>query len=169
MIARPWLLTLTGIAAAIATIANGVAAGPSDEAAKTRLGVSIDEELGARDKAAAQRARELDLRERAARAAEQRLKAELLARQASAAAAAEAKTAEDNERYDELARIYQAMKPAKAAVVFERLEMDVQIEVAQRMRDRSTAMILAGMTPEGAAKLSMAMARKRPGKPSGAP
>ena len=45
-----------------------------------------------------------------------------------------------------------------------RLDMDVQMEVAQRMRDRSTALILAAMTPQGAAALSMALARKRNGK-----
>jgi flagellar motility protein MotE (MotC chaperone) len=54
------------------------------------------------------------------------------------------------------------MKPAKAAVVFEKLAMDVQMKVAQRMRERSTAMILASMTPKGAAALSMALARRYP-------
>ncbi|MDB5670946.1 MAG: signal peptide protein, partial [Alphaproteobacteria bacterium] len=59
-------------------------------------------------------------------------------------------------------RIYQSMKPAKAAIVFEQLAMDVQMQVAKRMRDRSTAMIMAAMTPNGAASLSMALARKHP-------
>jgi flagellar motility protein MotE (MotC chaperone) len=45
-------------------------------------------------------------------------------------------------------------------VVFEQLDMEVQMKVAQRMRERSTAMIMAAMTPKGAAALSMALARK---------
>jgi len=39
----------------------------------------------------------------------------------------------------------------------------VQMKVAQRMRERSTAMIMAAMTPKGAAALSMAMARRNAG------
>jgi len=52
------------------------------------------------------------------------------------------------------------MRPKSAAVVFEQLAMDVQVEVAERMRERSTALILANMTPRGAAALTMAMARR---------
>jgi flagellar motility protein MotE (MotC chaperone) len=69
----------------------------------------------------------------------------------------------DNPHFDELARIYQAMKPKAAAVVFEQLAMDVQVEVAQRMRERATAGILAAMSPKGAAALTMAMARRQAG------
>jgi len=36
----------------------------------------------------------------------------------------------------------------------------VQMKVAQRMRERSTALVMAAMTPKGAAALSMALARK---------
>jgi flagellar motility protein MotE (MotC chaperone) len=51
------------------------------------------------------------------------------------------------------------MKPAKAAIVFEQLDLDVQLKVARKMRERSTGMMLAAMTPKGAARLTMAMAR----------
>ncbi|WP_010410974.1 magnesium transporter MgtE N-terminal domain-containing protein [Citromicrobium sp. JLT1363] len=52
------------------------------------------------------------------------------------------------------------MKPKQAAPVFEQLDIDVQIAVARKMRERSTAQILAAMTPQGAARLSMALAGK---------
>ncbi|KQN12287.1 MULTISPECIES: MotE family protein [Sphingomonas] len=105
-----------------------------------------------------------------ARAAEERIKANARARQQEAAAAATAtasaapgdKTTAQNAQFDDLARIYQAMKPARAALVLEQLDMDVQMQVAQRMRQRSTAMILAAMSPAGAADLSMSLARKTP-------
>ena len=100
------------------------------------------------------------MREKAARATEERLKADLANRTAAGAtAASKGADGDAGEQYDSLARIYQAMKPARAAIVFEQLDMDVQMQVARRMRDRSTGMILAAMTPRGAAALSMALAR----------
>ena len=57
------------------------------------------------------------------------------------------------------------MKPAKAAVIFERLDMEVQTEVAKRMRERSTALIVSNMSPNAAVQLSMALAGKRPARP----
>lgn len=164
--ARPSLLLLTAAASALAVVANAaaVAVPGQDAAVKTRLGNSIEQDLSARDSAAARRKRSLDLREQAARAAEARLQADIEARQKEAAAPGAMPGSEAplpaEAQYDELARIYQAMKPAKAALVFEQLDMEVQMKVAQRMRANSTASILASMTPRGAAALSMALARK---------
>lgn len=168
MIGRPSLLALTAGVAAVAVLANSVSlASPSaaaaPEAPQTRLGASIGQELSARDQEAARRNRALELREQAAKATEARIKAQLEAQQqpaAPAGTAVGAKAGETADQYEELARIYQAMKPAKAAVVFEQLDLDVQMRIAQRMRERSTAMILAAMTPKAAASLSMALARR---------
>lgn len=171
MTRRPSLLALTAAVAAASAIANGVSATSRPDAeeaeAQTRLGAAIGQDVNARDRAAAQRNRALELREQAARAAEARLKADIEARQQSDAAASaqpRAGTArgadEGADQFDDLARIYQAMKPAKAALVFEKLDLDVQMRVAQKMRERSTAMILGAMTPKGAAALSMTLARR---------
>ncbi|HVJ03280.1 MAG TPA: hypothetical protein VM662_13940 [Sphingomonas sp.] len=164
---RPSLLLMTAAASALAVVANAAsiaAPGGQAQAPRTRLGNSIEQDLNARDAAAARRQRALDLREQAAKAAEARLQADMQARQQQAAAPTPAPGAGPAEppeaQFDELARIYQAMKPKAAAVVFEQLDMEVQMKVAQRMRERSTAMILAAMTPKGAAALSMALARK---------
>ena len=155
----PLLPMLAGVAA-IAVVANGVAVS-APAAPETRMGVSIKESVKDRDRAAAERNRALDLREQAARAAEERLKADMQARQAAPKPGA-SKEADEDGPYDSLARIYQTMKPAKAARVFEQLELDVQVQVAQRMRDRATASILGAMNPDAAARLSMAMAGKSP-------
>ena len=175
MIGKPSLLMLMAAASAASVVANGVyAASPETRAEaaapKTRLGNEIGQGMSARDTAAAQRKRALDLREQAAKAAEARLKAGLEAQQQQAAntsGGGPGTPPAENEQYEDLARIYQAMKPAKAAIVFEQLEMDVQMEVAKRMRERSTALILAAMNPKAAAELSMAMARgkARPAQP----
>ena len=166
MIRKPSLLMLTAAAAAISGVAHAVGvAAPAADAPATRLGTAIKEDIAARDQSAKRRSRALALREQAARATEERIKSELRARQEAAASAnsATGPTAQEAQ-YDNLARIYQAMKPAKAALVFEQLDMDVQMKVAGRMRDRSTAMILAAMTPKGAADLSMSLAHKEASK-----
>ena len=156
---RPTLLMLTAMAATLSTVANGVGVVDALQApAPTRLGMALDRDAAAQDALAGQRARKLDMREQAARATEQRLKNDLAYR--AAATKAKGGDPDGGEQYDSLARIYQAMKPARAAVVFEQLDMDVQMQVARRMRDRSTGMVLAAMTPRGAAALSMALARK---------
>ncbi len=164
---KPSLLMLTAMAAAVSTVAHAVGAVSAPEVPATRLGTAINQDVASRDANARRRGRALELREQAARATEERLKAELRARQQAAAgpAAPGSPAAAQEAQYDNLARIYQTMKPAKAAVVFEQLDMDVQMKVAQRMRDRATAMILAAMTPKGAANLSMSLARKEALKP----
>lgn len=162
---RPSLLVMTAVAAGTALLANSMTVLPAlaGQAPATRLGSAIESDLGARDAATRKRSRTLDMREQAARAAEARLRAEMAARQEAAAAAVTVPTPAAQaaeQQYDNLARIYQAMKPARAAVVFEQLDMDVQMHVAQKMRDKATASILASMSPQGAASLSMALARR---------
>ena len=179
-IKRPSLLMLMAGAAALSTLAHGVSAsGTSEEkapakASQSRLGSAIQSELSENRQTAKERQRALDLREQAIRASEKRLKDNLQNQQqrprAESAAAAKAvatadKAAEEAETLDQLARIYQSMKPKQAAVVFEQLDIDVQIAVARKMRERSTAQILAAMTPGAAARLSMALAGKRPAPP----
>ena len=162
MAARPSLLVLLAGAAGLAAIGHGAAISAAAEP-ETRLGASIQQSAVDRDKAAARRQRALDLREQAAQATEARLQAAVppagAGPQRPGAGGAEA---EVEDQYDELARIYQSMKPAKAALVFEQLAMDVQMKVAKKMRERSAAMIMASMTPNGAAALTMALARNRP-------
>jgi len=150
---RPSLLALLIPTAATCAVANAMAvAAPAEQ--PTRLGQAISQALRDSDKRYAERERALALRERAQRAAEQRLQT---AQAADAASAADqGKTPPD--AYDELARIYQAMKPARAAPIFEKLAPEVQLNVARRMRGRSAALLMASMTPTAAADLSMALA-----------
>ncbi len=177
MIGRLSLLMMTAASAAVAMVGNavGLAAMPSEaqasgSQASSRLGVAIADDLGARDQAAVRRGRALAMREQAVRATEARLKAEAAGRQDAAAPApgqpaSPISATPPTDQYDDLARISQAMKPASAALVLEQLDLDVQMRVAQRMRERSTAMVLAAMTPRGAAALTMALARRDARRP----
>jgi flagellar motility protein MotE (MotC chaperone) len=163
MIGRPSLLMLTAAVAAVSTIAHAVGAvSPQTEAPQTRLGVAIKKDLAERDQATARRNRALDLREQLARATETRLKGAIQDQQQQAVAGKTAgNEAADGAQYESLAQIYQQMKPARAALVLEQLDMDVQMKVVQRMRERVSGPILAAMTPKGAAELSMSLARKQ--------
>eukprot|EP01035_Chromulina_nebulosa_P004538 gene4538-6211_t len=73
---------LTAAAATISTLAHAVSAtSPATDLPATRLGTAIKQDLAAHDESAARRARALELREQVARAAEERIKADLRARQ----------------------------------------------------------------------------------------
>jgi len=161
---RVSLLALTALTAGLSAIANAL----TRTAEPTRLGAAIGDDLAARDRQAAEKARALDLREQAARSAESRLRAAGGAAAAPATAAPAvsppAKVSEE-QRYAELARIYQAMKPKAAAQVLQQLGLPLQVEVCRRMRERSAALILAAMDPAKAAVLTTAMARQGTDKP----
>ncbi|MFL9841588.1 hypothetical protein ABS767_11485 [Sphingomonas sp. ST-64] len=174
----PFLLLLAG-AAGIGVIANGVDAAVSvgqSVVPKTRLGAQIEGELGEAQRKEAERRRALDLREQALKAARLRLQRQQQQAQKEAAAAAAPSPAGDasqtapaaEQRYSDLARIFQSMKPAKAAPVFEKLTPEVQFQVAQRMRDRNAAMMMQAMSPEAAATLGMALARGETSSPASA-
>ncbi len=160
---RPYLLALTAVGAGLSVIAHGVAltTGNADPGQPTRLGVSIQDSVAERDRKAAEHNRALDMRENALKALEAKMAAQQPP-QLEPAAQAPAEP-ENNEQYDALAKIYQAMKPAKAAAVLEKLDMDVQVKVAQRIRERSMGAVLANMTPDAAAALTMALAGRQQG------
>lgn len=162
---RPLSLLLA--AASVGVVANAFAvAAPqvAKEEPQTRLGASLQESMAQRDQALAAEKRRLEMREQAARAAEARLAAEVEARQQEASPPAGSVQGRGsdmgtpNQAYDDLARIYQTMKPARAAPIFEKLDLEVQTQVAKRMRDRSAAQLMAAMSSNAAAELTMSLA-----------
>ncbi|MEQ8504058.1 MAG: hypothetical protein RIB80_01945 [Rhodospirillales bacterium] len=54
-----------------------------------------------------------------------------------------------------LVKIYESMKPKDAARIFEDLEMDTLLEVAQRMKERKLAPVMAKMDPEKAREVTV--------------
>lgn len=163
---RPSLLLMTAGSALAAAVGNavGLSAQPLEPLPlQSRLGAAIADDANTRDRAAARRGRTLDLREQAVRAAEARLKSDAAPPPDAAAQAAAAGAPPPPSQYDDLAKIYAAMKPAAAAAVMEQLDLEVQMRVAQKMRERSIASVMAAMSPRGAAALTMALARKQAG------
>ena len=60
-----------------------------------------------------------------------------------------------------LVKIYENMKPKEAARIFEALEMDTLLEVAERMKERKLAPIMAKMDPEKARDMTVELSRLR--------
>lgn len=160
--------------AATAAVANTMAlaadpAGTANPAADGgRLGASLQTAKSARDKAIAAERRKLDMREQALKAGEARLadQAQNSAQQQQAQQPGRSRgganaSAEPAVPYDRLASIYQRMKPAQAAPIFERLDLEVQTQVAQRMREQVTAQIMGKMSPDAAVMLSMSLAGRK--------
>ena len=165
-------------AAVIANVMAVAAAGPNaaaGDASSGRLGASLQDSLGKRDRDAAAERRKLEMREQAVRAGETRLAGQLQGQQqAQANAPAPGRPGQPGQDqpevpYDTLAQIYQRMKPQRAAPIFEKLDLEVQAQVARRMRDSVTAQIMSYMTPSSAVELSMALAGRKVIRPRGAP
>ena len=60
-----------------------------------------------------------------------------------------------------LVKIYENMKPKEAAKIFEELGMDTLLEVAERMKERKLAPIMAKMHPEKARDMTVELSRLR--------
>lgn len=129
----------------------------------SRMEAAIARDIAATAARPVDRAEELRLRERLAQAAEARLDARLQARPPVAEVRSDARGGDRGEALSHtasLVKLYQAMRPRDAARIFERLDLGVQTTVALRMRERALAAIMAEMSPEGATRLTMAMARR---------
>ncbi len=70
-----------------------------------------------------------------------------------------------------LVKIYESMKPKEAAKIFESLEIDTLLMVAERMKERKLAPIMAKMDPIRATEITIELARLRqlpePGEDTG--
>ncbi len=69
--------------------------------------------------------------------------------------------AQQDARILRLVKIYQSMKPKKAARIFEKLNMDILLKVAERMKERKLAPIMAKMNPDKAREMTVELARLR--------
>ncbi|HWL69501.1 MAG TPA: hypothetical protein VNS22_14100, partial [Geminicoccus sp.] len=72
--------------------------------------------------------------------------------------AAERAAAEQEERAARLARLYETMKPKRAASILDRVPVEEVAAIARRMRDGKAALIIQQMSPERAGALSARLA-----------
>lgn len=67
---------------------------------------------------------------------------------------AQARTAEQQAASTKLAKVYEAMAPAKAAPILAALDQDVTLDILRQMKERQAAAILAAMDAGIAAQIS---------------
>ncbi len=60
-----------------------------------------------------------------------------------------------------LVKIYESMKPKEAARIFEELDMSTLLEVAERMKERKLAPVMAKMNPEKAREMTVELSQLR--------
>ncbi|MAG96680.1 MAG: hypothetical protein CMM08_08350 [Rhodospirillaceae bacterium] len=110
------------------------------------------------------RERELDLRQKLLLVAERRVEDKI-----GQLKDIEAKIQSLLKEYDErkeakikrLVKMYETMKPKKAAAIFEDMEMEILLDVAERMREVKMALVLAAMKPSSARALTKELAYRR--------
>ena len=119
--------------------------------------------LSERREALDARQRELDLQANLITASEKRVDqkiAELKSLQAKVEALLDQRDAQDAAQLDALVRVYTAMKPKDAARIFEKLDGDVRISVAGKMKPDVIAGILASLPADIAQRLTVELANR---------
>lgn len=109
------------------------------------------------------RARELEARDSLLKAAEKKLESQQAAERTSAAKGGPAGRGKDDgesARFKAIVTMYEAMKPKDAAKIFDRLDINVLLEVASQINPRQMAEIMAQMKPAVAERLTVELATR---------
>jgi flagellar motility protein MotE (MotC chaperone) len=152
----------TAVSAAAAKPATGPAA--RDPLLMSPAEIDVLQHLSERRTELDKRAAGLRDQEVLMQAAEKRIEeriAKLQALEQSIDGSAQKQDEEDDARVKSLVHIYEAMKPAEAARIFEQLEMPVLLNVVEHMRETKAAPVLAAMDPTKAKAVTMALADRR--------
>jgi flagellar motility protein MotE (MotC chaperone) len=130
----------------------------------TQAEVDLLQKLAERREEIEAQARELDVRENLLKAAEGRIDKKVQSLKALQRTIEESMVKYDQqqeEKLQNLIKIYENMKPKDAGRIFEELEMDVLLEVAEKMNKRRLAPILAKMDPKKARDVTEELFRLR--------
>lgn len=107
---------------------------------------------------------DLDQREALLKAAEQRIEAkvqELKQLQGAMEALIRKYDDEEDARKKSLVKIFETMKPAEAARIFEQMDLPILLDIVERMKERNAAPVLAQMHPARAKQVTAEIARRR--------
>ncbi|MEX2642448.1 MAG: hypothetical protein WD270_03280 [Acetobacterales bacterium] len=138
--------------------------GGRDPRGFTAAEIELLQDLSARREELARRENELVLQEAMIQAAEQRIQLkidELKNLQVSIQGLLQQHGEEEEQQLRRLVKIYESMKPDEAARIFEQLDMDVLLDVVERMREARVAPVLAEMDPLRAKTVTMHLAERR--------
>jgi flagellar motility protein MotE (MotC chaperone) len=123
----------------------------------------LNERLGEKRRQLEERNKEIDLRENLVKAAEKRIDDRMMELKQAEVKSEEGAKGKDEQaglKIKNLVQMYEIMKPKEAAAIFEKLDMNILIEVASRMNPRVTSQVIAKMSPDTAQKLTAEMARR---------
>jgi flagellar motility protein MotE (MotC chaperone) len=68
---------------------------------------------------------------------------------------------EQETKLKSLVKIYEVMKPKDAARIFEQLDMDILLDVIERMKEAKSSPILAAVNPDKAKTITVELAQRR--------
>jgi len=133
----------------------------------TQNEIDLLQSLAERREAIEKQTQEMTVRQGLLQAAEQRIDkkiAELKTLQAAIDALLTKHDEQEEARVQSLVKIYEGMKPKEAGRIFETLDIDTLLMVAERMKERKLAPIMAAIDPEKAKELTVKIstARKLP-------
>ncbi len=135
-----------------------------DPTQATDAEVEVLQKLASRRKELDERARTIAMRESMLGATERRIEGrivEMTKIKALVESLLKKHSGEQNAKFKKLVKIYEKMKPKDAARIFQQLDMDVLLEVVERMREAKTAPILASMSAKKAKIVTTALAKRR--------
>ncbi len=118
------------------------------------------------------RARDLDMRESLLKAAERRVEdkvAQLKDVEAKVKSAQGDRDKAEAKHFHDIITMYENMKPKDAARIFDRLDMNILVEVSTKMKPRAMSAILAQMAPAAAERLTVELANRASGQPAAKP
>jgi flagellar motility protein MotE (MotC chaperone) len=128
----------------------------------SRSEVEVLQNLAARRQEIDARGREIDMREKLLKASEQRIDeriAELKGIESNIQSLLQQRDQAQEAELLSLVKVYEGMKPADAARIFDKLDMDILLPVAQRMKPPKIAPVLAAMDADAAKRLTTNLAR----------
>ncbi|MGE4527739.1 MAG: MotE family protein [Rhodospirillaceae bacterium] len=127
--------------------------GMSEPAGFSQSEIEVLQSLAARREELDKRERELDQRLAVLSAAEAQIDAKiqkLREIQKTIEGLLDKHQEQEDKKIESLVKIYQAMKPKDAARIFEQMDMPILIRVFKGMKERTSAAIMAEMTPDRA-------------------
>lgn len=130
----------------------------------TQAEIDLLQQLAERREALETRRRELDVRAGLLQAAETRIDkkiGELKQFQATIEKLIKTYDKQQEDKLSSLVKIYESMKPKDAATVFEGLDMDTLLTLAERMKEKKLAEIMGKMNPNKASEVTTELMKLR--------
>ncbi|MCW8951903.1 MAG: hypothetical protein OQK23_05305, partial [Rhodospirillales bacterium] len=130
----------------------------------TQSEIDLLQQLAVRREEIDKRSSEINMREGLLQAAESRINKkldELKKLQATIEGLIKTHDQQQEVKMASLVKIYENMKPQDAARIFEELDMETLLMVAERMKERKLAPVMAKMNPGKAKEMTVELARMR--------